>query len=55
MNGLLQQAKRAARGFKNASTFITIAYLRMAKLTHLPTSPFVPAMPRDLRHTVRVV
>jgi transposase len=53
MNGLLQQAKRAARGFRNAATFINIAYLRMGKLNHLPTSPFVPAMPRDARRVVR--
>jgi hypothetical protein len=45
----------AARGFKNAATFINIAYLRMGKLSHLPTSPFVPAMPRDARRTVRLV
>jgi transposase len=44
MNGLLQQAKRAARGFRTAANFIAIAYLRLGKLTHLPTSPFVPAM-----------
>ena len=43
MNGLLQQAKRAARGFRTASTFIAIAYLRMSKLKHLPPHPFVPA------------
>lgn len=55
MNGLLQQAKRAARGFRNAATFISIAYLRMGKLTHLPSSPFVPAMPRDARQVVRWV
>ena len=55
MNGLLQQAKRAARSFKSAATLISIAYLRMGKLKHLPTSPFVPAMPRDARRTVRVV
>ena len=47
MNGLLQQAKRAARGFKNVSTFISIAYLRMGKLKHLPTSPLLPAIHRD--------
>lgn len=35
MNGLLQQAKRAARGFRNTENFIAIAYLRMSKLTHL--------------------
>jgi transposase len=40
MNGLLQQAKRAARGFRTASTFIAIAYLRMSKLKHLPPHPF---------------
>lgn len=55
MNGLLQQAKRAARGFRNAATFITIAYLRMGKLTHLPESPFVPAMPRHAGSTVHWV
>lgn len=43
MNGLLQQAKRAARGFRTTANFIAIAYLRMSKLKHLPTSPFVPA------------
>jgi len=55
MNGLLQQAKRAARGFRNAATFICIAYLRMGKLTHLSASPFVPAVPRDARLVVRRV
>ena len=44
MNGLLQQAKRAARGFRTASNFIAIAYLRMAKLKHLPAHPFAPAL-----------
>jgi transposase len=44
MNGLLQQAKRAARGFKTAKNFIAIAYLRMSKLHHLPTNPLVPAI-----------
>lgn len=44
MNGLMQQAKRAARGFRTAANFIAIAYLRLGKLTHLPTSPFVPAL-----------
>lgn len=34
MNGMLQQAKRAARSFNDAATFISIAYLRMGKLTH---------------------
>ncbi len=42
MNGLLQQAKRAARGFRTSKNFIAIAYLRMSKLTHLPVSPFAP-------------
>jgi transposase len=45
MNGLLQQAKRAARGFRTATNFIAIAYLRLGKLTHLPASPFIPAVP----------
>jgi transposase len=43
MNGLMQQAKRAAKGFRTAANFIAIAYLRLGKLTHLPASPFVPA------------
>ena len=44
MNGLMQQAKRAARGYRTAANFIAIAYLRLGKLTHLPASPFVPAV-----------
>jgi len=46
MNGLLQQAKRAARGFRTSQNFIAIAYLRMSKLKHLPASPFAAAAPR---------
>jgi transposase len=46
MNGLLQQAKRAARGFKTATNFIAIAYLRMSKLKHLPSNPLQPATPK---------
>lgn len=44
MNGLLQQAKRAARGFRTATNFIAIAYLRMSKLKHLPSNPLEPAV-----------
>jgi hypothetical protein len=44
MNGLLQQAKRAARGFKTATNFIMIAYSRTSKLKHLPSNPLVPAV-----------
>ena len=43
MNGLLQQAKRAARGYRTAANFIAVAYLRMSKLKHLPPHPFAPA------------
>jgi len=43
MNGLLQQAKRAARGFRTSRHFIAIAYLRMSKLSHLPANPIAPA------------
>ena len=46
MNGLLQQAKRAARGFRTATNFIAIAYLRMSKLKHLPAHPFSPTATR---------
>ena len=44
MSSLPQQPKRAARGFRTASNFIAIAYLRMSKLKHLPAHPFAPAM-----------
>jgi transposase len=53
MNGLLQQAKRAARGFRTATYFIAIAYLRMSKLKHLPSNPMQPAMPQGGRLTHR--
>lgn len=43
MNGPLQQAKRAARGFRSSRNFIAIAYLHMSKLTPLPAHPFAPA------------
>ena len=46
MNGLMQNAKRAARGFRTSKNFIAIAYLRLSKLKHLPANPFVPAAPR---------
>ncbi len=46
MNGLLQQAKRAARGFRTAANFIAIGYLRMSKLKHLPANPLEPALPK---------
>lgn len=45
-NGLLQQAKRAAQGFRNSENCIAIACLRMSKLAHLLRSPFEPAKPR---------
>ena len=48
MNGLLQQTKIAARGFRTTENFIAIAYLRMSKLKHLPDNPFVPAVPRSI-------
>jgi transposase len=47
MNGLLQQAKRAARGFRTARNFIAIAYLRMSKLKHLPSNPLERAVPKS--------
>ena len=43
MNGLLQQVKRAARGFRTAKNFIAIAHLRMGKLKNLPGNPLKPA------------
>ena len=53
MNGRMQQAKRAARGFRTAANFIAIAYLRLGKLTHLPASPFVQATPLAAGQTMR--
>ena len=47
MNGLLQQTKRAARGFRDVQNFIAIAYLRMSKLKHLPENPLVSAILRE--------
>lgn len=55
MNGLLQQTKTAARGFRTVENFIAIAYLRMSKLKHLPDNPLVPAAPLSLgclRHRI---
>ena len=40
MNGQLQQAKRAARGYRTAKNFIAIAYLRLSRLKNLPAHPF---------------
>ena len=45
MNGFLQQAKRATRGFRTASHFISVAYLRMSKLKHLPSNSLLAALP----------
>lgn len=47
MNGMLQQTKRAARGFRTVKNFAAIAYLRMSRLKHLPQNPLRPAVPRD--------
>lgn len=43
MNGQLQQAKRAARGYRTAKSFIAIAYLRLSRLKNLPAHPFTSA------------
>jgi transposase len=43
MNGQLQQAKRAARGYRTAANFIAIAYLRLSRLKNLPAHPFARA------------
>lgn len=43
MNGQLQQAKRAARGYRTAKNFIAIAYLRLSRLKNLPAHPFSSA------------
>ena len=43
MNGQLQHAKRAARGYRTAKNFIAIAYLRLSRLKNLPAHPFAAA------------
>ena len=48
MNGMLQQTKTAARGFRTVENFLAIAYLRMSKLKHLPANPLAPAVDRRL-------
>jgi transposase len=48
MNGMLQQAKRAARGFRKTDNLIAIAYLRMSKLKHLPKNPLRSALARGV-------
>ncbi|WP_229477170.1 transposase, partial [Massilia rubra] len=50
MNGMLQQTKRAARGFRTVKNFVAIAYLRMSKLKNLPINPMQPAAP--IRSTI---
>jgi len=45
MNGMLQQVKRAARGFRTVKNFVAIAYLRMSKLEKLPHNPMQSAAP----------
>ena len=55
VNGLMQQAKHVARGFRTATHFINIACLRLSKLTHLPPSPFVPALPLSAGLTIHRV
>lgn len=45
MDGMLQQTKRAARGFRTVKNFIAIVYLRMPKLRNLPRNPMQAAAP----------
>lgn len=40
MNGMIQAAKRRARGYRTARSLITMTYLIGGKLTALPTSPY---------------
>lgn len=45
MDGMLKQAKHAARGFLTATNLVAVAYLRLSKLMkHLPAYPFSPAV-----------
>ena len=47
INGMLQQTKTAARGFRTVKNFVAIAYLRMSKLQHLPANPLCRAAQRE--------
>jgi len=53
MNGLMQNAERAARGFKTSTNFNPIAYLRLFKLRHLSAHPLEHAAPRFAGVTTR--
>jgi transposase len=45
MSGQLQQAKRAAHGYRTAKNFIAFAYLRKSRLKNPPAHPFSAAAP----------
>ena len=49
MDGLLQQVKRAVRGFRTAKDFIAIAHLRMGRLKDLPSNPMEAAVARNVK------
>lgn len=44
MNGQIQQAKRAACGYRTARNFIAIAYLCVSRLKNFPAHPFAAAV-----------
>jgi transposase len=46
MNGLMQQAKRADKEFRAATKLIAIGYLLISRLKHLPSNPFLRALPK---------
>jgi transposase len=45
--GQIVKAEFAARRFRTVTNFIAIAYLRMAKLKHLPDNRLRAAVPRE--------
>jgi transposase len=51
----LASAGQAGGGGKNTENFIAIAYLRISKLAHLPTSPFESVKPRIQGRIMRCV
>jgi len=53
ITGMMQQAKRAARGYRTASNFIAIASHQLGRLTHLPISPFVAIQPNSAEPAAR--
>ena len=47
MNRALQEARARARGYRDTTNFINMAYLIAGKMSHLPKSPFMRLSPQE--------